>query len=132
MDAVRDPSCGGICLFLGTSRDIHEGRPVTGLSYEAYEPMAEKELEKLAAELRERFPAVVGVSIVHRLGEVPLTEVSVAIAVSTPHRAESFEACRYGIDALKQRIPIWKKESYQDGSDPRWVANKESQLEVPK
>ena len=125
-DAVRDPRCGGIAIFVGTTREVHDGRPVALLSYEAYRPMAEKGLADLARRLRERYPSVVGVCMVHRLGDVPLAEASVAIAVSTPHRGEAFDACRFGIDTLKAEIPIWKKESYKDGGDPQWVANSET------
>lgn len=126
-EAVRDRRCGAICLFEGTARDVHEGRPVGGLAYEAYRPMAEKELRRLAADIRAGHPAVVRLAVAHRLGDVPLAEASVVVAVSTPHRAEAFEACRSAIDALKARVPIWKRESYTDGADPRWVANAEAQ-----
>ncbi len=129
-EAVRDPRCGGIACFVGTTREVHEGRAVASLSYEAYRPMAEKGLARLADAIRERFPAVVGVCIVHRIGKVPLAEASVAVAVSTPHRGEAFEACRFGIDSLKIELPVWKKESYQDGSEPRWVANRDSSNKV--
>jgi molybdopterin synthase catalytic subunit len=129
-DAVRSTSCGAITLFVGTSRDVHQGRPVQQLDYEAYEPMARQELRKLADEVRQRHPAVVGVAVVHRLGNVPLAEASVAVAVSTPHREEAFTACRWAIDTLKVRVPIWKKESYRDGQEPRWVANRESNARV--
>lgn len=122
-EAVRSPACGAVCTFVGTSREVHEGRPVAGLEYEAYRPMALQELRALADELRRRFPAAHGVALVHRLGAVPLTEASVAVAVSAPHRDEAFQACRWAIDALKARVPIWKRESYRDGSDPRWVEN---------
>jgi molybdopterin synthase catalytic subunit len=124
--AVTDPSCGAIACFVGTSRDVHHGRPVDRLSYEAYGPMAEKGLHKLAAELREAYPSLVHLALVHRLGDVPLAEASVVVAASTPHRAEAFAACRAGIDRLKAEIPIWKKEFYKDGGDPVWVANCES------
>lgn len=127
---LRDPACGGVCVFVGTTRDVHEGRPVAQLSYEAYEPMAESELARLCDEVRAQFPGVTRVALVHRLGEVPLTEASVAVGVSAPHREEAFAACRHGIDTLKARIPIWKKESYRDGTDPRWVANRESGSQV--
>mgnify|MGYP002637020621 CR=1 FL=1 len=123
---VVDPACGGVCLFVGTTRETHEGRPVEELSYEAYEAMAKLELQALANQLRERFPALVGLCLIHRLGVVPLAEASVLIATATPHRPEAFEACRAGIDELKARVPIWKKESYRDGSSPAWVSNKES------
>lgn len=125
-DAVRDPRCGAICCFEGTAREVHEGRQVAALSYEAYEAMAERALAQVAADTRARFPAVVRVCLVHRLGDVALAQASVAVAVSTPHRAEAFDACRFAIDALKASAPIWKKESYTDGGDPRWVANREA------
>jgi molybdopterin synthase catalytic subunit len=122
-DAVRDRRCGAVCCFEGTARDVHEGRPVASLAYEAYEAMALEALAAVARDVRARVPAVVKLCLVHRLGLVPLAEASVAVAASAPHRAEAFEACRLGIDLLKARAPIWKKESYQDGGDPRWVEN---------
>lgn len=125
-DAVRDPRCGAICCFEGITREVHEGRPVEKLSYEAYEAMARRELARIAAEARARFPDVVHVCIAHRLGEVPLAEASVVVAVSAPHRPEAFDACRFAMDALKASVPIWKKESYRDGGDPRWIANREA------
>ena len=127
-ERVTDPACGGVCLFVGTTRETHDGRPVAELSYEAYEAMATRELSALAASLRERFPALVKLCLIHRLGVVPLAQASVLIAASTPHRPEAFAACRAGIDELKARVPIWKKESYRDGSAPSWVANAESQV----
>lgn len=123
---VVDPACGGVCLFVGTTRDTHGGRPVEELAYEAYQAMAEQELRGLAAELRARYPDLVKLCLIHRLGVVPLAQASVLIAASTPHRPEAFAACRAGIDELKARVPIWKRESYRDGSDPSWVANAES------
>jgi molybdopterin synthase catalytic subunit len=129
-DAVRSKACGAIAMFVGTSREVHEGRPVLQLDYEAYEPMARQELRKLVDELRQLYPAAVGVAVVHRLGNVPLAEASVAVAVSTPHREEAFTACRWAIDTLKIRVPIWKRESYSDGQEPRWVANRESNARV--
>lgn len=125
-EAVRSPACGAVCTFVGTSREVHDGRPVARLEYEAYRPMALVELRRLADEVRERFPAAHGVALVHRLGAVPLAEASVAVAVSTAHRDQAFQACRWAIDALKARVPIWKRESYRDGGDPRWVDNKGS------
>jgi molybdopterin synthase catalytic subunit len=123
---VLDACCGAVCSFLGTTREVHEGRSVALLSYEAYRPMAEKAMQSLVADMRARWPELWGVCLVHRLGEVPLAEASVAVVVSAPHRGAAFEACRYGIDELKAQVPIWKKESYQDGQDPRWVENAES------
>lgn len=130
-DAVRDPRCGAICVFEGTTRDVHEGRPVAGLSYEAYRPMAEAELARVADEVAGRHPAVVRVALVHRVGDVPLGEASVAVAVSAPHRAEAFSACRDAIDTLKARVPIWKRERYRDETPTRWVTNAESAVSAP-
>lgn len=127
--AVTDRRCGAVCAFVGTAREVHEGRPVAELAYEAYEPMAARALRGLAAEVRARFPAVVGLALVHRLGAVPLTEAAVAVAVSTPHRREAFAACQFAMDELKARVPIWKKESYRDGTAPRWVENAESRVQ---
>ncbi len=130
-DAVRDPRCGAICVFEGTTRDVHEGRPVAGLSYEAYRPMAEAELARVADEVASRHPAVVRVALVHRVGDVPLGEASVAVGVSAPHRAEAFSACRDAIDTLKARVPIWKRERYRDETPTRWVTNAESAVTAP-
>lgn len=125
-EAVRDPRAGAICCFEGTTRQEHEGRAVASLSYEAYRDMAERELAAIAREARRRFPGLVRVCLAHRLGEVALTEASVLVAASAPHRAEAFEACRFAIDALKASAPIWKKEFYRDGGDARWVVNREA------
>jgi len=113
------PACGAVNLFLGTTRDHHDGRRVVRLEYEAYERMALEALESLEREVASRF-AVEHCAIVHRLGEVPVTEASVAVVVSAPHRAAAFDAARWAMDELKRRVPIWKKEHYADG-DPAWV-----------
>lgn len=122
---VTHPGAGGIDLFLGTARDVHEGQDVLRLEYEAYEDMALASFRDLARETRARFPAVKKLAIVHRLGLVPIGEASVAVAVSTPHRVEAFAACRFAIDELKARAPIWKKESLAQGGH-RWVENQPS------
>jgi len=122
---VTHPQAGGIALFLGTARDHHEGQAVLRLEYEAYAEMALASFRELAKTTRARFPAVRKLAIVHRLGLVPIGEASVAVAVSTPHRAEAFDACRFAIDELKAKAPIWKKEQLAAGGE-RWVANKES------
>ena len=119
LERSRRPECGAIAVFLGTSRDHHEGRKVKRLSYEAYEPMAAAALDALERETRGRYP-VVSCHIVHRLGEVPITEVSVAIAVAAEHRGPAFEACRWAMDELKRTVPIWKKEFYAEGGGG-WV-----------
>lgn len=127
--ALVDPACGAACVFVGSTRDHHEGRPVSGLEYEAYDDMARAELARIAAEVREAFADVRRVVLVHRLGPVPLGEASVAVGVATAHREAAFAAGRWAIDALKARAPIWKKEGYRDGADPRWVANCEARAE---
>ncbi len=117
-EAAR-PDCGAVTLFLGTTRDHHDGRRVARLWYEAYEPMARAALEALERATLERF-AVAACRIVHRLGEVPLTEASVAVVVSAAHRAAAFDACRWAMDELKRSVPIWKKERYASGGED-WV-----------
>jgi len=119
LDAVRSPAAGAVVLFLGTVREITEGRRTESLEYECYEEMARKKLVELETEARRRWP-LVEAAIVHRLGHLPLGEISVAIAVSSPHRHAAFEAGRWLIDRIKEVVPIWKKENYADGSD-EWV-----------
>jgi len=121
---VSDDGAGAISLFVGTTRDNFEGKVVLKLEYEAYEDMAMKELAKLCADTRSKFP-VTHIAMHHRLGVVPVREASVIIAVSSPHRTEAIEACHYAIDTLKATVPIWKKELYDEG-DAAWKANKEA------
>jgi len=109
------PADGALCLFVGVVRDQNAGRAVLRLEYEAYEEMALPLMEEIAAEARRRFP-ITGIRLVHRLGALAIGEASVAVAVASPHRAEAFAACRFAIDTLKARVPIWKKELYADGS----------------
>jgi molybdopterin synthase catalytic subunit len=116
---ARHSDCGATALFLGTTRDHHEGRRVTRLEYEAYESMARRALELLERETVERF-AIRACAIVHRLGEVPLTEASVAVVVAAAHRGAAFDACRWAMDELKRHVPIWKKEHYAEGGE-EWV-----------
>jgi molybdopterin synthase catalytic subunit len=113
------PDCGAIALFLGTSRDHHEGRKVERLEYEAYEAMALAALEALERAACERF-AIASCVIVHRLGLVPLAEASVAVVVTAGHRGPAFDACRWAMDELKRTVPIWKKEFYAEGG-AGWV-----------
>ncbi len=115
ISAVTTEASGAVDLFLGTTRNHSDGKAVRSLSYEAYPEMAEKEIGKIVQEVHYRWP-VHKVAVVHRLGDVPLTEASVVIAVSSSHRKEAFEACRYIIDTLKERVPIWKKEVFEDGT----------------
>ena len=118
--AAARPDCGAIALFLGTTRDHHEGRRVSRLAYEAYEPMALAALESLERQAQERF-AIASCRIVHRLGDVPLTEASVAVVVASAHRGPAFDACRWAMDELKRSVPIWKKEFFTEGGEG-WVA----------
>jgi molybdopterin synthase catalytic subunit len=107
---------GAVALFLGVVRNENRGREVLRLEYEAYEEMALPLMEEIAAATALRFP-VTDVRLVHRLGCLEIGEASVAVAVTSPHRGEAFAACRYAIDSLKARVPIWKKERYADGSE---------------
>lgn len=117
--AASRPDCGAIALFLGTTRDHHEGRRVVRLSYEAYERMALDALSALERDAVARF-GVAACAIVHRLGEVPPGEASVAVVVTAVHRAPAFDACRWAMDELKRSVPIWKKEFYAEGG-AEWV-----------
>jgi molybdopterin synthase catalytic subunit len=112
---VGDHGSGGVVLFLGHTRDHSHGEKVVGLEYEAHESLALKQMEKIAAEARQRWP-VRAIAIVHRIGHLQVGEISVAIAVACAHRGEAFEACRFVIDTLKKTVPIWKKEFRPDGS----------------
>lgn len=120
IDAVGDPAAGATVLFVGTTRDHNQGRRVDRLEYEAYGGMAEKELSRVAEEARARWP-LLGLAIVHRIGEVPVGKASVAIAVSSAHRADAFEAGRFAIDRLKEIVPIWKKEYFEGGA--LWIGD---------
>lgn len=118
-DAVLRPDCGAVVLFLGTVRELTGDVRTVFLDYEAYPPMAEAKMAAIEADVRSKWP-VGDVAIVHRLGRLGVGEVSVAVAVSCPHRAQAFEACRYAIDRVKELVPIWKKENAPDGSTD-WV-----------
>jgi len=112
--AVSGPSRGAVVVFLGTVRDHHAGRPVEKLTYTAYRPMALEGLRRIVADLEASSPRL-RAAIVHRLGEVPVGEASVVIAVGSPHRAAAYEASRTALERLKAEIPIWKREHYADG-----------------
>jgi molybdopterin synthase catalytic subunit len=118
-EAVRSPRCGAVALFLGTVRDLTGEHATAFLDYEAYPPMAEKKLAEIEAEVRRRWP-VGDVAMVHRLGRLAAGEVSVAVAVSCPHPAVGFDACRFAVDTLKELVPIWKRENAPDGTG-EWV-----------
>jgi molybdopterin synthase catalytic subunit len=113
---VQGPERGGTCVFLGTVRSDDD---VTGIEYSAYDDMALAEIERIVAEAEERWPDA-RVTLQHRLGLIPLGEASIAIAAAAPHRDAAFAACRYVIEEVKKRLPIWKKELRGDGS-AKWV-----------
>ena len=108
-DLVSSPDCGAISLFLGTTRDNMLGKTVSKLEYEAYESMALKEMQKVCDKMREMWSQIKHIAIFHRLGEVPVKEESIIIAVSSPHRKESLEACDFCINEVKRMVPVWKK-----------------------
>lgn len=111
--------CGGSAYFLGRVRNHHEGRKVKRLFYECYQPMAEKEIRKIVESVKLE-TGVKEIRIVHRIGWLEVGEIAVAIAASGAHRAEAFQACRHMIDRIKDDVPIWKKEVYEDGIQ-EWV-----------
>ena len=112
------PDCGAVVCFSGVGRDHSEGRAgVTGLTYEAYEDEAAKRLAEVAAEARRRWPTIGRLALLHRVGDLALSETSVVVVTSAPHRAEAFEAARFCIDTLKETVPIWKREHWDGGSD---------------
>ena len=115
---VSAPERGGIAVFVGLVRDHQAGRTVQRLGYSAYAPMAELVCAEIVAEAERRWPVRVGLR--HRLGELGIGEAAVAVAVAGAHRDEAFAACRYVIEEVKRRVPIWKRETYADGSE-EWV-----------
>jgi molybdopterin synthase catalytic subunit len=128
---VQRPSCGAVTCFVGTVRDRAEGRTdVKAIDYEAYASQVLPRFEAIAAAARQRWPDLGRVVVWHRVGHVQLGEVSVVVVVSTPHRAEAFEACRYVIDTLKATAPIWKRETWEGGSD--WSQTARPVESVPK
>ncbi len=117
--AVADPAAGGVALFAGAVRDSDRDRGVSGLSYNAH-PSAADELRGVAEVIAEKFPAAIGIAAVHRVGELAVGDLAVVLAVSCPHRAEAFDACRELIDLLKASVPIWKHQRFDDGT-AEWV-----------
>jgi molybdopterin synthase catalytic subunit len=115
---VSGPDRGGVASFLGTVRDHHDGRAVRSLEYSAYEPMADETCREILLEAAARWP--VRVTLCHRLGDLAIGDVAVAVVAAGGHRDEAFAACRYVIEELKRRVPIWKKETYLDG-EVQWV-----------
>jgi molybdopterin synthase catalytic subunit len=118
-DFIADDAAGGSVVFIGTVRNQTKGKKVMKLAFESYEPMAVKEMHKIAKAAAEKWDAL-KIAIHHRVGVLVVGEIPVVIAVSTPHRKAAFEACEYCIDTLKETVPIWKKEFFEDGEV--WVA----------
>jgi molybdopterin synthase catalytic subunit len=116
---MEDDACGALVCFEGWVRNHAEGRSVEGLEYDVYETLAAREGDRILAEARERFP-IGGASCVHRVGSLDIGDCAVWVGVASAHRAAAFEACRYIIDELKVRVPVWKKERFAEG-DARWV-----------
>jgi molybdopterin synthase catalytic subunit len=115
-DWVVRPDCGAVVLFSGTARDHAPGRPeVELLEYEAYDEQVEPRLQAIVDEIRARWSTVGRIAMIHRTGVVPVTESAVVVAVSAPHRDEAFAAARFGIDAVKASVPIWKHETWAGG-----------------
>lgn len=115
---VVRPDCGAVVTFTGTARNCSEGRPgVDRLTYEAYTEQVGPALDRVAADLRSRWPNVGRVVLLHRVGDVAIGQEAVVVAVSAPHRDEAFQAARFAIDAVKETVPIWKRERWQDGDD---------------
>lgn len=117
--AVADPASGGVVLFTGVVRDNDSDRSVVELGYSAH-PTAEREMRAVAEETGVKHPDVRAIAATHRVGDLAVGELAVVVAVAAPHRAEAFEACRYLIDELKARVPLWKHQRFTDG-DASWV-----------
>lgn len=118
-EQVRSSAAGAVVLFLGTVRELTSGRQTLALDYEAYPEMARAKMAELEQATRQRWP-IIEIGIIHRLGHLELGDISVAIAVSCPHRQQAFEAGKFLIDEFKNVVPIWKKENWSDGST-EWV-----------
>lgn len=121
--------CGASAYFIGWVRNHHEGRPVIRLNYECYEVLANKEIDRIVREVQEKYHCS-AIQVLHRAGMVEVGEVAVAICVSSAHRDEAFRACREVIERIKQTVPIWKQEFYQDGTS-EWVLCRHAQASMP-
>jgi molybdopterin synthase catalytic subunit len=129
IDKVVQREAGAITTFIGTVREITHGKRTLYLIYESYEPMAVKKMEQIGNEIKERWKGA-EVAITHRVGKLDITDIAVVIAVSTPHRADAYEANRYAIERIKEIVPIWKKEHWEDGEE--WIGNQQETVAYPK
>lgn len=128
VDLVTHPNAGAISTFIGTVREITKGKKTLYLEYQAYEEMAEKKLKQIGDEILHKHPEAI-VAIHHRVGHLDISDVAVVIAVSTPHRDASFDASRYAIERIKEIVPIWKKENWEDGQS--WIGDQKEQISYP-
>ena len=115
-DAVTVPEAGAVAVFLGVARNNNAGRRVVALEYEAHVAMAEAKMKEIGEAVYRRWPDVKQVAMTHRIGRLAIGEASVVIAVSAAHRQQAFEACHFAIDRLKETVPIWKREIFEDGA----------------
>ena len=128
IDKVISRNAGAVTTFIGTVREMTKGKKTLYLVYEAYAAMAVKKLEQIGTEIEERWPDAI-TAITHRTGRLDITDIAVVIAVSTPHRNDAYEANRYAIERIKEIVPIWKKEHWEDGEE--WVGNQLETVEYP-
>ncbi|WLV25996.1 molybdenum cofactor biosynthesis protein MoaE [Aciduricibacillus chroicocephali] len=120
INKVVRPEAGAVSTFIGIAREFTKGKRTLFLEYEAYVPMAEKKLAEIGKEINERWPDA-KTAIAHRVGRLDISDIAVVIAVSTPHRADAFEASRYAIERIKEMVPIWKRENWEDGTE--WLGD---------
>ena len=128
VEAVRRDESGAVVLFYGVVRNENLGRSVQYLEYDAYQEMALKKMRQIGDEICARFP-VTGIGILHRIGRLEIGETSLLVGVSSAHRKEAFEACHYAVDRIKQTVPIWKKEVWEDGSE--WIEGYQPEVRPP-
>jgi molybdopterin synthase catalytic subunit len=128
IDKVVQRNAGAITTFIGTVRELTKGKKTLFLIYDAYEAMAVKKLEQIGSEIEERWEGS-QVAITHRVGRLDITDIAVVIAVSTPHRADAYDANRYAIERIKEIVPIWKKEHWEDGEE--WMGNQLETVSYP-
>lgn len=128
IDKVVRRNAGAITTFIGTVRELTEGKRTLHLYYEAYEPMALKNLQQIGEEIKERWSDS-EVAITHRIGRLEISDVAVVIAVSTPHRNDAYDANRYAIERIKEIVPIWKKEHWENGEE--WIGNQQGTVSYP-
>ena len=129
MEKVIRPEAGAVSTFIGIAREFTRGKRTLYLEYDAYVPMAVKQLERIGDEIGEKWPDT-RVSIAHRTGRLDISEAAVAIAVSSPHRDDAFKASRYAIERIKEIVPIWKKEHWEDGT--KWLGDQKESISYEK